>query len=70
MVSGEGAQVRKTALGREIRRDRVQRPAIMFCAGKLQCEKCWAGKFETQVIVFILILTSYVVVGKSHHSSL
>lgn len=69
-MSREGAQLRKMLLGRGIRRDRIQRPAIMFYVGKLQCEECWAGKFETQVLVFILMLTSYVIVGKSHHNPL
>lgn len=63
-LSEEEAQVRKTLLGREIR-DRIQRLAIMFCVGKLQ-RHAGLEKLRLRFLV-ILILTSYVFVGKSHH---
>lgn len=50
-------------LVQDIKRDRIQEPAILFYAGKLQCEKYWAGNSETRA----LELTSYVTVSKSHH---
>lgn len=54
-------------LVQDIKRDRIQEPAILFYAGKLQCEKYWAENSETRALVFILKLTSYVTVSKSHH---
>lgn len=43
---------------------------LLFYVGKLQCEKCCPGNIETWGLVFILVLTSYVTMGKSHHSPL